>query len=132
MGAYAGFLLSMPDRVIVEASPVGPIWGIGLKENDEDAQVPPLWRGQNLLGFALMEVRDFLTTFGHFEPLKIDIDLPWKAYPLTDPLDIFWRMGKGEELLKSFHQYYNSLSEHDKVAFKFTYTVPYRWHDMLE
>jgi ribA/ribD-fused uncharacterized protein len=51
------FLLSTGDDVIVEASPHDNIWGIGLKQSDDDAQDPRRWRGLNLLGFALMQVR---------------------------------------------------------------------------
>jgi len=34
------------------------IWGIGLGKDNEKAQNIAMWRGKNLLGFALMEVRD--------------------------------------------------------------------------
>lgn len=54
------FLSSTGDRVLVEASPVDPIWGIGLAADDEAARDPFRWRGANLLGFALMHVRDRL------------------------------------------------------------------------
>lgn len=54
------FLLSSSNRVIVEASPVDPIWGIGMPRDHENAEIPAKWKGQNLLGFALMEVRDQL------------------------------------------------------------------------
>lgn len=54
------FLLSTKDQVLVEASPYDAIWGIGLSADSPDAQNPHNWRGQNLLGFALMEVRDEL------------------------------------------------------------------------
>jgi len=46
--------------VLVEASPVDPIWGIGLAKDHPDALLPGKWKGTNLLGFALMEVRDEL------------------------------------------------------------------------
>ena len=36
------------------------IWGIGLAANDEKVNDPNLWRGLNLLGFALMRVRESL------------------------------------------------------------------------
>jgi ribA/ribD-fused uncharacterized protein len=52
------FLLATGDQVIVEASPYDRIWGIGLKADDERAKHPDTWQGQNLLGFALMDVRD--------------------------------------------------------------------------
>lgn len=52
-----GFLLGTGDRVLVEASPVDRIWGIGLAADDPRAEDPATWRGLNLLGFALMEAR---------------------------------------------------------------------------
>jgi ribA/ribD-fused uncharacterized protein len=51
------FLLATGDRVLVEASPRDRIWGIGLAAGDERAMSPHEWLGENLLGFALMEVR---------------------------------------------------------------------------
>ncbi|WP_273211975.1 NADAR family protein [Runella zeae] len=54
------FLLNTKDRILVEASPVDKIWGIGPAANDEKVENPKLWKGLNLLGFALMKVRDRL------------------------------------------------------------------------
>lgn len=54
------FLIKTNKRVLVEASPVDPIWGIGIAEDHNNASNPRKWRGLNLLGFALMEVRDLL------------------------------------------------------------------------
>ena len=52
------FLLSTGDKILVEASPMDTIWGIGFGKENEKAKNVAMWRGQNLLGFALMEVRD--------------------------------------------------------------------------
>lgn len=52
------FLRTTRSRVLVEASPVDKIWGIGLAHDDERAKDPNTWLGLNLLGFALMQVRD--------------------------------------------------------------------------
>ncbi|WP_194238586.1 NADAR family protein [Streptomyces spongiae] len=54
------FLLGTGDRVLVEASPMDRVWGIGLAKDDERAADPERWRGPNLLGFALMEARERL------------------------------------------------------------------------
>jgi ribA/ribD-fused uncharacterized protein len=55
------FLLATGHKIIVEASPVDRIWGIGLAQDSPNATQPHNWKGENLLGFALMEVRDILT-----------------------------------------------------------------------
>ncbi len=54
------FLLNTKDRVLVEASPIDSIWGIGMATDHKDVSNPEKWKGLNLLGFALMEVRDEL------------------------------------------------------------------------
>ena len=51
------FLLRTGSRVLVEASPYDQVWGIGLAADHEHSASPEHWRGLNLLGFALMEVR---------------------------------------------------------------------------
>ena len=56
------FLLSTDDKILVEASPKDTFWGIGLDESSFEAIQPRKWIGENLLGFALMEVRDILLT----------------------------------------------------------------------
>lgn len=56
----ASYLQSTAPKVLVEASPRDVIWGIGLGANNPRAQIPSEWRGKNLLGFALTEVRELL------------------------------------------------------------------------
>jgi ribA/ribD-fused uncharacterized protein len=56
-------LLWTGDAQLVEASPVDRIWGIGI--TDVEALMDKPWRGQNLLGKALMETRArFIVTHG--------------------------------------------------------------------
>ncbi len=54
------YLLSTGDGILVEASPKDEVWGIGLEGSHPDAINPRRWPGTNLLGFALMEVRDVI------------------------------------------------------------------------
>jgi len=54
------YLLATGDKVLVEASPRDRIWGIGLGGDNPAASIPAKWKGENLLGFALMEVREKL------------------------------------------------------------------------
>jgi ribA/ribD-fused uncharacterized protein len=54
------YLESTAPKVLVEASPRDRIWGIGLSASDRRCVLPSEWLGQNLLGFALAEVRDHL------------------------------------------------------------------------
>lgn len=54
------FLLGTGDRVLVEASPLDRIWGIGLAATDPRAEDPQQWLGLNLLGQALKEARSIL------------------------------------------------------------------------
>lgn len=60
--ALSAFLLGTHSRVLVEASPLDRVWGIGLAADDEAAMNPERWRGLNLLGFALMQARERLLT----------------------------------------------------------------------
>lgn len=59
-GRLRKYLLASNDAVLVEASPLDPVWGIGMSADDPDAALPQRWRGENKLGFALMKVRDLL------------------------------------------------------------------------
>lgn len=55
--ALRRYLLGTAQRVLVEASPLDRLWGIGLAADHDDATRPQRWPGLNLLGFALMEAR---------------------------------------------------------------------------
>lgn len=56
-GALKSYLLATGDKVLVEASPLDRVWGIGMAAGDPRAGNPAEWRGRNLLGFALMAAR---------------------------------------------------------------------------
>ena len=65
--------------VLVEASPYDSIWGIKMAADNIDSKNPCKWKGQNMLGFALMEVRD-------------EIQMVYKNYDMID-----WKKVKGFE-----------------------------------
>lgn len=50
-------LLDSGNALLAEASPYDRIWGIGRSADDPKAKYPELWKGENLLGKALMRVR---------------------------------------------------------------------------
>lgn len=54
------FLLSTEDAILAEASPYDTIWGIGLDREHAQKGGVEQWQGENLLGCALMDVRDWL------------------------------------------------------------------------
>jgi ribA/ribD-fused uncharacterized protein len=54
----ADFLIGTGKKILVEASPYDRIWGLGA--SDERARQPSQWKGLNLLGFSLMDVRTHL------------------------------------------------------------------------
>jgi ribA/ribD-fused uncharacterized protein len=51
-------LLETDDKILVEASPYDPIWGIGLDENAIGIEDSNNWQGENLLGYIITDVRD--------------------------------------------------------------------------
>ena len=66
-------LLATEERVIAEASPSDPLWGIGLSAKDPDARYPPKWKGANVLGWALMQARAAIRHPAAVKPLAVDI-----------------------------------------------------------
>ena len=68
-GLYAKFsqnddlkklLLDTGDAYLVECAVNDKIWACGIDLHDESRLNAEKWSGQNILGFALMEVRDSL------------------------------------------------------------------------
>ena len=51
-------LLATENKILAEASPYDKIYGIGMYPNDPDVQYPKRWKGENLLGQAIMKVRE--------------------------------------------------------------------------
>lgn len=58
---FAAWLRQTSPQVLVDASMWDRVWGIGMTANAKGARDPRPWKGMNLLGVALMEVRDLLS-----------------------------------------------------------------------
>ncbi|MBR4021868.1 MAG: NADAR family protein [Ruminococcus sp.] len=51
-------LKNTKDDILAECAVKDRIWGIGLSMTDSDRLIRAKWKGQNLLGYVLMMVRD--------------------------------------------------------------------------
>lgn len=58
--ALQRFLFSTGDKILAEANPKDTVWGIGMSAGDLKAANLLMWKGQNMLGLALMMVRSRL------------------------------------------------------------------------
>ncbi|SAK83422.1 Swarming motility protein YbiA [Caballeronia arationis] len=54
------FLLDTDPNILVEGNPYDRIYGVGLHKDDPAIGDPANWRGENLCGRAIMEVREEL------------------------------------------------------------------------
>lgn len=126
------YLLNTKDKVIVEASSDDEIWGIGLAQDNADIDNVYCWPGLNLLGFALMEVRDFLREFGMFNSIDIGIKPPWMQFPDVDSMDMFWQMGSGEDYIMEFCKRYKCLSKNEEIIYKLVHPAPRSWRNFYD
>lgn len=73
-------LLATGNMVLAECAPRDKIWGIGLAVDDARIQDPQQWKGQNLLGTVLMEVRSDLRCWAAASDGKVEyidaMDMP--------------------------------------------------------
>jgi ribA/ribD-fused uncharacterized protein len=89
-------LLATGNRTLAEASPTDPWWGIGLAVTDPAALDPVNWKGTNLLGKCLMQVRRELrrTVIGRKALAEIRRRPRLKEYLVTAP-DKVWEPSRG-------------------------------------
>jgi len=53
---------------------------------------------------------------------------PWIKFPEVGPVDMFWRMGRGEEYLQEYiAPYFNYASEQEIEEYKSKYPEPREW-----
>lgn len=96
-------LLSTGNALLAECSPYDKKWGIGIDINDPDRNDVGKWKGRNLLGRILMEVRDELR-----QEILADPNNTARYYDARDMAPIpEWNMTAGQ--LKRIPQYYDTI-----------------------
>ena len=123
----AQFLLNTEDQILVEASPADRIWGIGMAQDHKDAPYPWNWKGLNLLGYALMEVRTLLAGLEADGPLNNPVLPPWLAYPEIARYSIGWRMGSGEGHILELGDYLETLSPNQQKVYEIFFPARGEW-----
>ena len=63
-------LLYNGNDILAECAVKDRVWGIGLSMNDPDRQDISKWKGQNLLGYALMMVRGKLINLSNYGNIR--------------------------------------------------------------
>lgn len=77
-------LLKTYPRRLAEASPSDLIYGIGLAPNDERAQDPKNWKGENMLGRVLEQIRQELLDSEATQRRVTVPTIPTQAVPTTE------------------------------------------------
>jgi len=121
------FLLNTQQRILVEASPRDKIWGIGMSEHHKDVENPFMWRGDNLLGFALMEAREILRKNTLLR--TNDMLAPWEKYPHWEAENVAWQKGVGKDYLQQFKNYWARLSVWERRWYCVTHLQVGAWHN---
>lgn len=117
-------LLDTKNKIIVYISSDDDMCDIGITVNKiEDISNPLLWKGQNLLGYALMEVRDEIRrVYGNYVTEKIEDDEILKKDKLLEEyynnIKTILELPKEEldnELLGKLVVAYNNTYQHEKA-----------------
>ncbi len=96
-------LLGTGNKLLAECSPFDKKWGIGIDINDPDRFDASKWKGSNLLGRVLMEVREELRA----EMLAVNGEgIEYINAHELDPIPE-WNMTAGE--LKRIPQFYDAI-----------------------
>lgn len=83
-------LLATGNDILAECSPSDKIWGIGLAVDDKRIQNLEKWKGRNLLGTVLMQVRSDLRCWSAIAPDDMAFVNAWEL-----PANEIWAMPFG-------------------------------------
>lgn len=125
--ALRDWLLTTGDVVLVEASPRDAVWGIGMSATNPDVQRVAAWRGHNLLGFVLTEVRRRLRTHPNPTLPAGFLPLPWMKYPEEHPYSLFWRMGAGESYILELSAWFETLTDGEREQIEAIHPATGAW-----
>ncbi|NJO01782.1 MAG: NADAR family protein [Bacteroidia bacterium] len=128
------FLKNTDPYVLVEASPRDRIWGIGLSQDAENVENPHTWQGHNLLGFALMEVRDILQALDDLEreePGSLILP-PWFQYPALAENAPEWQQQQEMLYLMQIAKYFHGLEDAQKEIYQNIFPASGQWAAFYE
>ena len=114
-------LLSTGNKTLAGAFPRDVKWGIGIAIGDPERFAPAKWRGENLLGKILMEVRDELRFASHHP------ESMW-PHPAENIEFDEWHMGAGElaqnpRFAATIHAYADTLTDFERETFLGQWTL---------
>ena len=84
-------LMSTGDRILVEAAARDTVWGVGMAANNPAIMDPSQWRGQNVLGQVLMQVRSDLRVWAQSGSMAY-ADALDQDFPIDDDGASVWGM----------------------------------------
>lgn len=85
------------------------------------------WRGENLLGFALMDVRQRLREHPNPTLPQGFTPLPWMRFPDIHPCSIGWRTGDGEAYLIGVSDWWQTLTEAERIEVEMIHPATGPW-----
>ena len=111
-------LLETEGRVIVEHTVNDHYWADGGDGS-----------GKNRLGILLMKLRaELRTQYNNFHWILP----PWIAFPDVDQLDMFWRMGLGENYMYNWIKWFDRQSEEVQSEYEVSYPSNENWAGFYE
>lgn len=109
-------LLSTHDATLVEHTRNDRYWADGGDGS-----------GLNMLGKLLGELRLSLVTQLPAPPPANWFEPPWIVRPDVEPSDLFWRMGRGEDLLMAAARFRDTLAPAARAHYDAYFPVPSEW-----
>jgi N-glycosidase YbiA len=111
-------LVRTNDKVIIEHTSNDNYWADG-----GDG------KGQNMLGKLLMELRTELLSIQSEQEWVLP---PWLAFPEVSPIDMFWRMGLGEQYMYVWIKWFGQQSLNIQEIYMKNFPAKSEWENFYE